>query len=395
MYLFQIFRSLVPLRNPLGFGVGDLLACGLALLGLLAIFGHAWLANWFRASARRASWCMLALFLLPIALRLALLPRIPSPVPTTAEEASSLLLADTLLHGRFANPPHPLYEFFEAPLVAQAPAYRSTLPLGDGLLPAAGWFGILFGIGALSALVYWMLRSWLAPEWALCGGLLTACAFGPLCYWTNSYWGGFIAAPAGCLILGALPRLRRHRPARNLSLLIAGIIIELLALPSWFCLALPLFLLAAAFCLKRLKQFRPALLFAALLLGAFHFAFWYGMRAFADHAAWNAVRPYAGFDSLDSAASESRRAVLVDLNRQPGPQLVFVRRLPWRDSSEWIQNRADIDSARIVWARDLGSESNKKLRDYYPGRAAWLLEPDAIPPRLRPYPPNVAFHDVP
>jgi hypothetical protein len=35
-------------------------------------------------------------------------------------------------------------------------------------------------------------------------------------------------------------------------------------------------------------------------------------------------------------------------------------------------------------ALDLGSE-NAKLRQYYPDRSVWLLEPDARPVRLGPY----------
>ena len=170
MYLFHIFRSFVPLRNPLGFGVSDLLELGVTVLALIAIFGYAWMGDWLANAARRTAWCMLALFVLPIALRLALLPRFPVPVATTSDEFSALLLSDTLLHGRLANPPHPLHEFFETPLVRQEPTYRSTLPVGDGLLPAAGrvlfrsdWGGILLGIGALSALSYWMLRAWITP----------------------------------------------------------------------------------------------------------------------------------------------------------------------------------------------------------------------------------------
>lgn len=401
MYLFHIFRSFVPLRNPLGFGLGDLLELLLTLVALLAIFGHAWLANRFTSFARRTLWCMLALFLLPIALRLALLPRAPVPVPATAEESSSLLLSDTLLHGRLANPPHPLHQFFDTPLVAQVPTYRSELPLADGLLPAAGWAGILLGIGALSALAYWMLRAWLTPEWALCGGLLVACTFGPMCYWTNSYSGVFISALGGCLIVGALPRLRRNRATRNGLLLATGVTVELLSFPSLFCLVLPVLMLAATLALKRLKQFRPALLFLLLLMFGVHFLFWYGMHAFADQAAWNAVRPYAGQDFLNSGGSQTRRAVIGQLDRQPGLQLVFVRRPapamgPWRASSEWIQNAANIDASKIVWARDLGHDNNRKLLDYYHRRTAWLLEPDAIPPRLRPYPAaSAAFQHVP
>ena len=93
MYLFHIFRSFVPLRNPLGFGVSDLLEMGMALLALLAIFGYAYAGKWLANAARRTAWCMLALFVLPIALRLALLPQAPVPVATTSEEFSSLLEA--------------------------------------------------------------------------------------------------------------------------------------------------------------------------------------------------------------------------------------------------------------------------------------------------------------
>ena len=55
---------------------------------------------------------------------------------------------------------------------------------------------------------------------------------------------------------------------------------------------------------------------------------------------------------------------------------------------EWIQNAADIDRARIVWADDLGDAENEKLKRYYPDRTAWLIEPDALPPRLTPYLPT-------
>ncbi|HJT88867.1 MAG TPA: hypothetical protein VJ732_13450, partial [Bryobacteraceae bacterium] len=73
------------------------------------------------------------------------------------------------------------------------------------------------------------------------------------------------------------------------------------------------------------------------------------------------------------------------LARIPGKLLVFVRYWPQhRFQEEWIYNRASIDQARLVWARDLGSE-NQKLRNYYPDRSVWLLEPDARPPRLTAY----------
>ncbi len=69
-----------------------------------------------------------------------------------------------------------------------------------------------------------MLRAWIPPLWALAGGLLAVCEFGPLSYWMNSYWGGAVSAMAGCLVFGALPR-------RNAWLLGLGLAIQLLTRP--------------------------------------------------------------------------------------------------------------------------------------------------------------------
>ena len=173
--------------------------------------------------------CLLLFFLLPIVLRLLLLPHHPVPTPDIYDEFSQLLLADTLLHGRLANPPHPMQRFFETFFVLQRPTYSSIYPLGQGLLLALGrlisgvpWTGVLLASGAFCATCYWMLRGWVTPEWAFLGGLLAVAEFGPLCAWTNSYWGGYIAAIGGCLVFGALPRLREYARARDAVLLGVG-----------------------------------------------------------------------------------------------------------------------------------------------------------------------------
>jgi hypothetical protein len=50
-------------------------------------------------------------------------------------------------------------------------------------------------------------------------------------------------------------------------------------------------------------------------------------------------------------------------------------------------NRADIDRAPVVWARELDAASNANLLSYYRGRTVWLYEPDETPPRISPYLP--------
>jgi len=81
-----------------------------------------------------------------------------------------------------------------------------------------------------------------------------------------------------------------------------------------------------------------------------------------------------------------RAELLHRLVNMPGQHLIVVRyaasHLP---DPEWVYNAADIDNARIVWARDLGPMENEKLRTYYPDRSVYLLEPDFPEPRLTPW----------
>ena len=549
----DLLRFFLPLRNPWGFGAADFIELVLAiLLVLLVLASRPLIEPYARKLAEHTGWSMLLLAALPIALRLALLPQYPIPSPNVSDDFSYLLLADTLRHLRLANPPHPLHQFFETFFVLQEPTYSSIFPLGQGIVLALGWtiFGhpwasVALSVGALCALCYWMLRAWTTPEWALAGGLLAVIQFGPLNQWMNSFWGGAVSACAGCLVFGALPRLRENARTRDAVLLGLGLALQLLTRPfefiflfasavlfllaffckltklmpavlvlipasvltlvqnkqvtgSWitlpytlsqyeygvpatftvqpnpiahrqltreqqldyeiqsqthgasvdtfatFCdrfvsrmrfyrffflaplyLALPLFLpvlrerrflwviltlllfgvgtnfypyfythyIAAVTCLfllisvtalERLSRFNLARLI--LFLCAAHFVFWYGLHFSRSEVLDAAMTPYETWDAINHDDPEGRIAVNRQLAAVAGKRLVFVRYYPPHDFREWVHNAADIDGAKIVWARDLGPEENEKLRRYYPDRTAWLLEPDFRPPRLTPYP---------
>ncbi len=560
MYLFQLFRSLLPLHNPIGFGASDFLELSIAAFLVAMVLAREWLEAAARRIAQKPVWAMLLLAILPAALRLALVPRYPVPTPSGADEFSQLLVADTDSHLRLANPPHPMSRFFEGIFTLQEPTYSSIFPLGQGITLALGrllagnpWGGVLLSVSVLCALCYWMLWAWTTPAWALAGGLMAISVFGPLSSWTNSYWGGAVSGIAGCLVFGSIPRLVAAGRMRYAILLGLGGALQLLARPleaalltlaiipflapalrnrrvlkgiavavlvalpavglsllqnkriagSWSVLpymlsryeygvpasftfqpnpvphreltaeqqldyeaqaakhgdgpetfgsyfgryagrarfyrffflaplyaALPFFLaslgerrrlqvaaallvftlgvnfypyfyphyiaaaaclllLAAVMALRRLSESPWGREAARLILFlcAAHFLFWYGLRALAPEPVVSAMASYETWDFINSGDPEGRIAINSQLTQSPGKQLVFVRYGPRHMFHTWIRNAADIDGARVVWAGDLGAAENEKLVRYYPERTAWLVEPDAHPPRVTPFQP--------
>ena len=274
----ELFRSFLPLRNPIGFGASDFIELMLAaILAGLVLVWRPWLEPRAQKFAQKTGWCMLLLAVLPVALRLILLPHHPAPSPDLYDEFGHLLVADTLRHFRLANPAQPLHRFFETFFVLQEPTYSSIYPIGPGLVMAIGraifglwWAGVLLVVGAFCSLCYWMMRGWTSPGWALVGGMLAVFEFGPLNQWSNSYWGGHVAATAGCLVFGALPRLREKARTRDAVWLGLGLGIHLITrqYESIFLFASVALYLAPEFRKPDLLRtlVRPALVASALVI---------------------------------------------------------------------------------------------------------------------------------
>jgi hypothetical protein len=87
----------------------------------------------------------------------------------------------------------------------------------------------------------------------------------------------------------------------------------------------------------------------------------------------------------------SRTAIAEKLKHTPGQHLVMVRYSEDHNiHDEWVFNGADLDGAKVLWARELDPEQNAKLFAYYKDRKIWLVTPDTDNEYLQSYtPPSV------
>src|SRR6202048_3014795 len=84
----------------------------------------------------------------------------------------------------------------------------------------------------------------------------------------------------------------------------------------------------------------------------------------------------------------SRAAIQNRLSHEPGKHLIVVRYEPDHNiHDEWVYNGADINTAKVLWARELDELQNAKLLAYFKDRTAWLVEPDRDNTELVPYSP--------
>jgi len=169
-----------------------------------------------RISRKRILACIL-IGLFPVAARLAVLRWVPPPQPTAHDEFSYLLGADTFASGRITNPTPKMWMHFETfheifqptYTTKYAPAQPLTLALGQ-MLFGHPWYGVVISFGLMAACLCWMLQGWVPPIYAVLGTLMAIGQIGIYRYWMDSYWGGAVPAAAGCLVLGAVPRLARR-----------------------------------------------------------------------------------------------------------------------------------------------------------------------------------------
>jgi len=192
----------------------------------------------------------------------------------------------------------------------------------------------------------------------------------------------FFVGPVFTLALLGLPAVRRDRRMRGPlligSLFLLALLVETWIHPHYFAPATALFYLLLMQSLRHLRQWRwgdraigfsfaQAIPWSCLALVLLRLA---AISAHADIMTW----PRGNLD---------RARVLNKLKSLPGHQLVIVRYAASHNpENEWVYNDADIEHAKVVWARDMGDHDNEELLEYFKGREIWTLYPDESPLRL-------------
>ncbi len=85
----------------------------------------------------------------------------------------------------------------------------------------------------------------------------------------------------------------------------------------------------------------------------------------------------------------SRAVIQTTLSQTPGKHLILGRYDPDNHNihDEWVYNGAEIDTAKVLWARELDQKQNASLLAYFQDRQIWLVEPDSDNTALVPYSP--------
>ncbi|HUP35900.1 MAG TPA: hypothetical protein VNC82_10720 [Candidatus Limnocylindria bacterium] len=206
----------------------------------------------------------------------------------------------------------------------------------------------------------------------------------------------FYFGPALLLPLLMFPRALRDRRVRFLVVagasVVVGLAVEVFFIPHYAAPLTAISLAAVIQALRHLRVWRwdsrPVGMFLVRVLPLVY-AGALGLRLLAPALGLPLAETTLWWLRLTPSERGLERAhLLARLEQMPGEHLVIVRYGPAYDPGrqiEWVYNRADIDRAKVVWARELDGAENARLLEYYRHRHVWLIEPDRHPMQLGPH----------
>ena len=163
------------------------------------------------ASRRLAPYAIAALLSLTLSAGAAVFHGLP--LPSAHDDYAYLLTGEFLAHGHTSAPTHPMWQHLEAIHILEVPRYSGKYQPGPGAVLAVGSFlfhtpiaGVWLCIAAACVAILWMLRAFVAAEWALLGAALFA--IHPTVFeWSHSYHSGALAVAGGAFVIGGARRL--------------------------------------------------------------------------------------------------------------------------------------------------------------------------------------------
>lgn len=195
----------------------------------------------------------------------------------------------------------------------------------------------------------------------------------------------FYCGPLLTIPLLGFPWMLRDRKMR--FALFAGVFfllglgVETWTMPHYAAPATGLFYLLLVQCMRHLRlwRWREEAVGVALVRGICVIACAMILLRVGAAAAHAQIEPAWPRGNLD------RLAITRQLQATPGQHLVLVSYGPHHDLDwEWVYNAADIDGAKIVWAREMDPQKDSDLLEYFPQRKVWHLNGDESPARLEP-----------
>jgi hypothetical protein len=175
---------------------------------------------------------------------------------------------------------------------------------------------------------------------------------------------------------------------------VAGVMVETWLIPHYFAAILPAIYALGLQMMRRLRQWKPggnpvgATMLHLTITLCFALA---GLRLAAEPLHLGLAKwPSGSWASTWHGPGQlglPRKQIEDKLSQLNGKQLIIVRYSPEHSSlDEWVYNAPDIDNSKIIWAREMDAANNLELIHYYKDRGVWLVQPDANPVTLSPYP---------
>ncbi len=186
-------------------------------------------------------------------------------------------------------------------------------------------------------------------------------------------WWSFYLGPLLTVPLFAFPCILRDRrmrfPLLALAVFVLGLSLEVFTFPHYFAPAASLLYLVLIQCMRHLRlwQWKGKPVGVALVRAIPIIAFAMITLRVVAAAAHAPIEPAWPRGNLARARIEK---CLQDRSQN---SLVIVSQHPILVDKEWVYNDADIDASKVVWARDMGVQTNLELVNYFHDRQVWLL----------------------